>query len=218
MINWTPSTGARMNHEVSKPYLFSEESEFSWRDLGSNVIVLSKYWMTVILKRQWNWSHPLKFTELELMSESLREINLETKSVSTALHSVLYKLVFIERTVPLNSSLSLHQDANSAASPAPTVWKAQEWHHDNCSSKGCLQFVKPCTFSSGVPVSNSHKGTLCQGHTQILPWDPTNNGRAAWNAMSSWKSLTAWRIILSKILYNGFLNQTEADPWRSIQL
>lgn len=126
MINWTPSTGARTNHEVSKPYLFSEESEFSWRDLGSNVIVLSKYWMTVILKRQWNWSHPLKFTELELMSESLREINLETKSVSTALHSVLYKLVFIERTVPLNSSLSLHQDANSAASPAPTVWTAQE--------------------------------------------------------------------------------------------
>lgn len=90
--------------------------------------------------------------------------------------------------------------------------------HDNCSSNGCLQFVKPCTFSSGIPVSNSHKGTLCQGHTQILPWDSTNKGRAAYNAMSSWKSLTAWMIILSKILYNGFLNQTEADPWRSIQL
>lgn len=91
-------------------------------------------------------------------------------------------------------------------------------HSMNCSSNGCLQFVKPCTCAWGVPVSNSHKGSLCQGHTQILPWDPTNNGRAAWNAMSSWKSLTAWMIILSKILYNGFLNQTEADPWRSIQL
>lgn len=53
--------------------------------------------MIVILKRQWNLSHPLKFTKLESTSESYREINLETKSEFTALQAVLYKLVLVDR-------------------------------------------------------------------------------------------------------------------------
>lgn len=144
------------------------------------------------------------------MSEGHREIDLKTKLEPTALQSVHYKWVLVERVrwghiVSLSSPFSLHKDANSVVSPAPTVWTAQKGHHNNSSSNGCLQLAKPCTFLQEVPVSNSHKGTLWarQGHVQNFPWDPTKIGRAAWNAMNSWKSFNTLNDHFGKRITKG---------------
>lgn len=127
------------------------------------------------------------FTELESMPKSQGDwFGDKVRAQGSTVHG-LQRVVVEEMslaTLSLNSPLSLHKVANSATSPSPRVWTAQEGHHEDSSSKGASS-LPSCTLPQGELVSNPHKGTLCQGHVQKLPWDLTKNGRAAWHAMRS---------------------------------